>query len=151
MNLKEVKELINIMNENNLSLLEISEEGKKIKLAKNCFSDNEVRSSAPQVIQEVKSASKEAVMEVVKDTSATLDNAYYVASPMVGVFYSSASPEVAPFVKVGSKVKKGDVICIIEAMKLLNEILAERDGEITDIYVSNETVVEFGQKLFQMR
>ena len=151
MNLKEVKELVNIMNENNLSLIEIAEEGKKIKLAKNCFSDNEVRGTAPQVIQEVKSATKEAAMEVVKDTSATPDNAYYVTSPMVGVFYSSATPDSAPFVKVGSKVKKGDVICIIEAMKLLNEILAERDGEITDIYVSNETVVEFGQKLFQMR
>ncbi|WP_426348658.1 acetyl-CoA carboxylase biotin carboxyl carrier protein [Alloiococcus sp. CFN-8] len=151
MNLKEVKELVNIMNENNLSLIEIAEEGKKIKLAKNFFSDNEVRSSAPQAIQEAKSSTKEEAMEVVKETSAAPDNAYYVTSPMVGVFYSSASPEAAPFVKVGSKVKKGDVICIIEAMKLLNEILAERDGEITDIYVSNETVVEFGQKLFQMR
>ena len=151
MNINEVKELINIMNENNLSLLEISEEGKRIKLAKNCFSDNEVRNAAPQIIQEVKSGTKEAAMEVVKDASANTDNAYYVTSPMVGVFYSSASPASEPFVKVGSKVKKGDVICIIEAMKLLNEILAEKDGEITDIYVSNETVVEFGQRLFQMR
>ena len=106
MNLKEVKELVNIMNENNLSLLEISEEGKKIKLAKNCFNDYEARSAAPQVIQDVKRGTKEVSMEVVKDTSASLDNAYYVTSPMVGVFYSSASPDSAPFVKVGSKVKK---------------------------------------------
>ena len=151
MNINEVKELINIMNENNLSLLEIAEEGKRIKLAKNCFSDNEGRNAAPQIIQEVKSGTKEAAMGVVKDTKDASDNAYYATSPMVGVFYSSASPDSEPFVKVGSKVKKGDVICIIEAMKLLNEILAEKDGEITDIYVSNETVVEFGQRLFQMR
>ncbi len=69
---------------------------------------------------------------------------------MVGVFYSSPSPEAEPFVKVGSKVKKGDVLCIIEAMKLLNEINADTDGEIVDICVNNGDVVEYGQPLFKI-
>ena len=143
MNINEVKELIAIMNENNLSILEISEEGKKIKLAKNYFNENEIRSTVPHKVNEVKDA--------VKEKGEIPENCTYVTSPMVGVFYSAASPDSEPFVKVGSKVKKGDVICIVEAMKLLNEIIAEKDGEITDVYVNNETVVEFGQKLFQMR
>ncbi len=143
MNINEVKELIKLMNDNNLSVLEMSEEGKIIKLAKNCFCEKEVvKSTEVQELREVK--------EVVKDEEVS-EGVDYITSPMVGVFYSAASPDSKPFVKVGSKVKKGDVICIVEAMKLLNEILAERDGEITDVYVNNEEVVEFGQKLFQMR
>lgn len=69
---------------------------------------------------------------------------------MVGVFYDSPSPEADPYVKVGDKVKKGDVLCIIEAMKLLNEITAEQDGEIVDICAHNADVVEYGQTLFKI-
>ena len=73
-----------------------------------------------------------------------------VKSPIVGVFYSSASPESVPFVTIGSKVKKDDVLCIVEAMKLMNEITAEQDGEIVDICVKNGDIVEYGQVLFKM-
>lgn len=73
-----------------------------------------------------------------------------VKSPMVGVFYAAPSPDSPPFVQVGSKVKKGDVLCIIEAMKLMNEICADRDGEIVDICVANGDVVEFSQVLFKL-
>ena len=69
---------------------------------------------------------------------------------MVGVFYEAASPDAAPFVEVGSKVKKGDILCIIEAMKLMNEITAKKDGEIVDICVQNGEVVEFGQTIFKI-
>lgn len=74
-----------------------------------------------------------------------------VKSPMVGVFYSSPSPDSEPYVTVGSRVKKGDVLCIIEAMKLMNEITAEADGEITEICVNNGDIVEYGQPLFCMK
>lgn len=74
-----------------------------------------------------------------------------VSSPMLGVFYSAASPESKPFVKVGDKVKKGDILCIIEAMKLMNEILAESDGEIVKICVENGHIVEFGQVIFKIK
>ena len=67
---------------------------------------------------------------------------------MVGTFYSKSSPKAEPFVKIGSKVKKGDTLCIIEAMKLMNEIESEFDGEITEILVNDEDMVEYGQPLF---
>ncbi|HML49609.1 MAG TPA: acetyl-CoA carboxylase biotin carboxyl carrier protein, partial [Clostridia bacterium] len=73
-----------------------------------------------------------------------------VKSPMVGVFYAAPSPESPPFVKRGDRVKRGDVLCIIEAMKLLNEIAAEADGEIADICVENGQVVEYSQTLFKI-
>lgn len=72
-----------------------------------------------------------------------------VKSPMVGVFYNVPYPEAEPFVRIGDTVKKGDVLCLLEAMKLMNEIQAEKDGKITDICVKNGDVVEFGQTLFK--
>ena len=69
---------------------------------------------------------------------------------MVGVFYSAPSPDSTPFVAIGSKIKKGDTLCIIESMKLLNEITAEADGEIVDVCIRNGEIAEFGQVLFKM-
>ena len=74
-----------------------------------------------------------------------------LVSPMVGTFYAQAAPEKPPFAKVGDKVKKGQIICIIEAMKLMNEIESEYDGEILEVLVKNEDMVEFGQTLFVIR
>ena len=73
-----------------------------------------------------------------------------IKSPMVGVFYSAPSPESEPFVSRGSKVKKGDTLCIIEAMKLMNEVIAERDGEIVEVLPKSGELVEFGQVLFRI-
>ena len=78
------------------------------------------------------------------------NNLAEVTSPLVGVFYASPSPDAEPFVKVGSMVKKGDVLCIVEAMKLMNEIVAEQDGTVVDICAHNGDVVEFGQTLFKL-
>jgi acetyl-CoA carboxylase biotin carboxyl carrier protein len=74
-----------------------------------------------------------------------------VLSPMLGVYYAAASPESKPFIQVGDKVKKGDILCIIEAMKLMNEILAESDGEVAKICVENGHIVEFGQVILKMK
>ena len=92
----------------------------------------------------------EAAPVAAADAGADFNAAKMVTSPMVGVFYASPSPTDPPFVTVGSKVKKGDVLCIIEAMKLMNEITAEEDGEIIDICATNGSVVEYGQILFKM-
>ena len=74
-----------------------------------------------------------------------------VTSPMVGVFYAAPAPDKEPYVSVGSKVNKGDVLCLIEAMKLMNEVTAEKSGEITEVCVDNGQVVEYGQTLFMIK
>ena len=75
----------------------------------------------------------------------------YITSPIVGTFYSASNPAAEPFVKIGSTVEEGQVVCILEAMKLMNEIESELNGEIVEILVKNEEMVEFGQKLFKVR
>jgi acetyl-CoA carboxylase biotin carboxyl carrier protein len=80
-----------------------------------------------------------------------VEGAHVVRSPMVGTFYRSPEPGAKPFVEIGSHVKKGDVICLIEVMKLINSIVAEGDGEIVEIFVDNGGVVEFGQPLITIR
>ena len=72
-----------------------------------------------------------------------------IRSPMVGVFYAAPSPQEEPFVSIGARVKKGDVLCVIEAMKLMNEIVADQDGEVVDVCVSNGQAVEYGTPLFR--
>ena len=74
-----------------------------------------------------------------------------VTSPMVGVFYAAPAPDKEPYVSVGSKVNKGDVLCLIEAMKLMNEVTAEKSGEIVEVCVENGQVVEYGQPLFMIK
>ncbi|OBR96403.1 MULTISPECIES: acetyl-CoA carboxylase biotin carboxyl carrier protein [Clostridium] len=86
-----------------------------------------------------------------KDDDIEGDNIKDVKSPIVGTFYNSSGPEKPVFVNVGSKVKKGDTLCIIEAMKLMNEIQSEVDGEVVDILVKNEQMVEYGQPLFKIK
>lgn len=73
-----------------------------------------------------------------------------VKSPMVGIFYAAPDPDSAPYVQKGDKVKKGDTLCLIEAMKLMNEVVAERDGEVVEVCVENGSLVEFGQTLFRI-
>ena len=86
----------------------------------------------------------------VEDPGVDFNDVFEAKSPLVGVFYAAPSPGAEPFVRVGSRVKKGDVLCIVEAMKLMNEIQAERDGEIVDICAHDGDVVEFGQTLFKL-
>ncbi|MDZ5010875.1 acetyl-CoA carboxylase, biotin carboxyl carrier protein, partial [Clostridium perfringens] len=89
---------------------------------------------------------EEANIESIKD-----ENLKVVKSPLVGTYYSSGTPGGKPYVKVGTKVKKGDVICIVEAMKIMNEITSEYDGEIVEVLRSDEDIVEFGMELFKVK
>lgn len=144
MNLENISHLIDLMNRNGLSKLEVCEGDTKILLEK---------SPAPgsAVITEVQNAAP-ALPENTDTDRQTLDfnKITEVKSPMVGVFYSAPSPDADPFVTIGSKVQKGDVLCIIEAMKLMNEITAETSGEIVDICLKNGDIAEFGQVLFKI-
>lgn len=134
MELEKLKDFINFMKENNLCELEIEEEGKRIRLKK--FSENQ-----PAVISQVAPLPKE-------EKEIKREKGIEINSPMVGTFYRAPSPGAKPYVEIGDTIKSGDVVCIIEAMKLMNEIKAEISGRVKEILVENGQPVEFDQPLF---
>ncbi len=151
MDKKVIREYIKLFKESGLAKLEIEE-----KTGENSFSIRleNAGAAAPfplPSVQYVQNAEPDdgegkADLSSVKDYNKYRD----VKSPMVGIFYAAPSPDAEPFVKVGSKVKKGDTLCIIEAMKLMNDVVAEEDGEIVEICAENGSLVEFGQVLFKI-
>jgi len=146
MNLKEIKEIINLMNENNLSEIEVERNGTKIKLKRAPEPGQEViveRTPAavakqPPAAGQQETASKEAVEKRLIE----------IKAPIVGTFYKAPSPEAEPFVEIGQEIEVGQVVCIIEAMKLMNEIKSEVKGKVVDILAENADPVEYGQILF---
>ncbi|MDD3088569.1 MAG: acetyl-CoA carboxylase biotin carboxyl carrier protein [Candidatus Omnitrophica bacterium] len=146
MNMKKMQELIEMMNSNDLAEIEVEMEGMKIKLVKKgkAATGEVIYHQAPAVHP------RESAGTVETKAAVTSSGSKEVKSPMVGTFYRSPSPEAEPYVEVGSVVKKGDVLCIVEAMKLMNEIKAEFGGKIAEIMVENAESVEFGQPLFRI-
>lgn len=152
MNYDDIKKLIDDMGDSKIDSLEIEfPEGMKISMKKN---ENSLQTQAksinlqPSTEVNVNTIANSGEVSIPKKED---ENYKVVTSPMVGTFYESASPKENPFVKIGDKVKKGDVLCIIEAMKLMNEIESEFDGEIVEICVKNEEMVEFGKPLFKIK
>ncbi|PIP18878.1 MAG: acetyl-CoA carboxylase, biotin carboxyl carrier protein [Candidatus Omnitrophica bacterium CG08_land_8_20_14_0_20_41_16] len=145
MNIKEINELINLMNENNLMELEIEKEGMRIRLRK-AASGTEAP-SGPIVVEEerVRDIPPKQASEVSKEMNV---KTVEMKSPMVGTFYRAPSPEAPPYVEVGQNVEPGQVVCIIEAMKLMNEIKSEIRGKILEVLVDNAEPIEFGQPIF---
>lgn len=151
MNLKEIKEIIALMNENNLGEIEIERDGLKLKLKKTAL-EAAVQGPIHYAVESIPTprasvvvpaaaadpAKSEALSKTTKD----------IKSPMVGTFYRAPSPEAAVFVEIGQTVEIGQVVCIVEAMKLMNEIKSEVRGKIVEVAVSNSEPVEFGQTLF---
>ncbi len=148
MDKKKLREIISVFRESGLAKMEISETtaGDTFSLKLEATAANV--QPAPVAVQYVQSAPEEKAADPaeIKDFNKYRD----VKSPMVGIFYTAPSPEAEPFVKVGSKVKKGDTLCIIEAMKLMNDVVAEEDGEIVEVCAENGSLVEFGQTLFKI-
>lgn len=144
-NIREIKDLIQLMNENDLTEMEVEFDGNKIKLKKG--SDEIVYAAAPQ--QQVAPAAT----PVAAATAAAPETpaGQSIKSPMVGTYYSSPAPDSDPYVTVGSKVEVGQVVCIVEAMKLMNEIKSEIAGTVTQIHSKNGEPVEFGQPLFSIQ
>jgi acetyl-CoA carboxylase biotin carboxyl carrier protein len=146
MDLRKLKTLIDLVAESDISELEVTEGESKVRIVK--------ASTAPQqvmMMQQPAAAPAAAVLPAATaavPVAAAEPTGHVVKSPMVGTFYRSASPGSPAFVEIGSAVKSGDTICIIEAMKLLNEIEADASGVITQILVENGQPVEFGQPLF---
>lgn len=150
MDLKAIKQVVELMKRSELSEFELEEEGFKLRLTRK---GNE----APQVIQAVAApaaqplAAPAAVPAATESTPAEDPNLSTITSPMVGTFYSAASPESPSFVKVGQKTDADTVVCIIEAMKVMNEIQAELSGTIVECLVENGQAVEYGQPLFKVK
>jgi len=141
MYIKEIKDMINLMNENGLTELEIEKDGVRIRLKKGS-------GGIERAVEYVAPAAAGAAPQAAAVKEAPRAGTAEIKSPMVGTFYRAPSPEAPPYVNVGDTVNPGQVICIIEAMKLMNEIKAEVKGKIVDIQVENAEPVEFGQALF---
>ena len=154
---EEIKRLVKIVEESSIGTLEISRWGRTIKITKNAPGVNSMANSHPT---QTYSALVSAPAPVASPEPATQDTkpappaasvvGDEIKSPMVGTFYLSPAPDADPYVEVGSAVKKGQVLCIIEAMKLMNEIESEHDGKIVEILVENAQPVEYNQPLFRI-
>ena len=158
MDYKDIKRLIDDMGDSKIDSLKIEfPDGVKISMSKNKEKEVVITSAPQQSIIEASAPMTAPVVTEKKETALANtenkqeENFKVVKSPMVGTFYASSSPEKDPFVKVGDKVHKGQVLCIIEAMKLMNEIESEYDGEIVEICVNNEDMVEYGTPLFKIK
>ncbi|PVE06828.1 acetyl-CoA carboxylase biotin carboxyl carrier protein [Limnohabitans sp. Rim28] len=147
MDLRKLKTLIDLVSDSNVSELEITEAEGKVRIVKS------MGVAAPVVLQQAApvmaapvavAAAPVAEAPVVAEAAA----GHAVKSPMVGTFYRSSTPGSAPFIQIGSVVKEGDTLCIIEAMKILNEIESDKSGTVTQILCENGQAVEYGQALF---
>ena len=151
MNLNEIKELIDKIDSSNIAYFEVKVDNSYIKMDKSLTrnlleekkASNLEETEKTDISEEVKSQPKE---EIIQD-----EDLYLVTSPMVGTFYESPGVGEKSYVSIGSKISSGDVLCIVEAMKLMNEIESEVSGEIVDILVQNGNMVEYGQPLFKVR
>lgn len=157
---EEIKELLSAFDISKATILEIKgADGEKLTIAQK--NDENIIMSAPAApvpapvpvpvpqCTEAKQSSSPFIQP--EDNTQPDDGSKPVSSPMVGVFYAAPAPDKDPYVTVGSKVKKGDVLCLIEAMKLMNEVTAEQSGEIVKVCVDNGQVVEYGQPLFMIK
>ena len=147
MDLRKLKTLIDLVSDSNVSELEITEAEGKVRIVKSMGVAAPVmlQQAAPVMAAPVAvAAAPVAEAPVVAETAA----GHAVKSPMVGTFYRSSSPGSAPFIQIGSVVKEGDTLCIIEAMKILNEIESDKSGTVTQILCENGQAVEYGQPLF---
>lgn len=145
MNLKEIREMINLMNDNDLIEIEIERSGSKVKLKKASAQEFVAVQKAPVEYAASVQAQAAALATAAEKSNATRKG---IKSPMVGTFYRAPSPDSAPYVELGQVVDKGQVVCIIEAMKLMNEIKSEVKGKIVEIPIENAQPVEFDQTLF---
>ena len=148
MDVKKIESLAKLMTETGRTGLELVEDGQQLRL------ERQVEVVAAPVAAAVPAAPVPATgaeaLGVTHEEPAPVKEGTLVLAPTVGVFYSAPGPDARPFVEVGDQVKKGDTLCIIEAMKLMNEIPAEVDGTVAEICVGNGQVVEFNQPLFRI-
>ena len=148
---EEVKELLKAFDSSKATKLVLKgEDGEVLTIAQKCgkavvCASETAPAAAPSTAEKLPAA------PFIHEEEKQENEGTPIASPMVGVFYAAPSPDKEPYVSVGSKVKKGDVLCLVEAMKLMNEVTAEQSGEITAVCADNGQVVEYGQTLFMIK
>jgi acetyl-CoA carboxylase biotin carboxyl carrier protein len=151
MDLRKLKTLIDLVSESNVSELEITEAEGKVRIVKSApmTAAAVVAPVVPAAVVAAPAApAVEAAAPAAPVAAPAVPAGHTVKSPMVGTFYRASSPGAKPFVEVGSVIKEGETICIVEAMKILNEIEADKSGTVTQILVQNGQAVEYGQPLF---
>lgn len=163
MDIKDIKDLIMTIDNTNIEKVEIEKNDIKIMITKRANSESnntnktntgnlEITDKPTEIIDEDNQEIKKEIITTEYNRPSTNDeNTFIVKSPIVGTFYKGSSPDTPPFVKVGDKVSKGQVLCIIEAMKVMNEIQCQEAGEIIEIFADDEDIVEYGQPLMRIR
>ncbi|CAI6286977.1 MULTISPECIES: acetyl-CoA carboxylase biotin carboxyl carrier protein [Bacillus subtilis group] len=157
LNIKEIHELIKAIDESTIDEFVYENEGASLKLKKHEAGTVQVMQQAPaapvqaQAPQAAQPQVQQAAPAPAQEEPKQDENLHKITSPMVGTFYASSSPEAGPYVTAGSKVNENTVVCIVEAMKLFNEIEAEVKGEIVEVLVENGQLVEYGQPLFLVK
>ena len=153
MDLTEIKAIIDLMKENDLSVFEMEKEGFKLKLQKG--TNGTILTVPPSILPATAAVSHVLAGETSAPSASEQTSAATrlkeITSPMVGTFYRGASPDAPPFIDIGATVNEDTVVCIIEAMKVMNEIKAETSGVVAEIMVENGKPVQFGQALFRVR
>jgi len=157
MNVEQIRELIGIVEKSNITSFEMEESGYRIRIGK----EEAICGESGHALHETAKRPPLEEDRTVRDFAGRKTEQHVlpehtqegtaIKSPMLGVFYSSPAPDSPPFVKTGDRIRKGDVLCIIEAMKLMNEIIAENDGEIVETGLENGQIVEYGQTLFRVK
>ena len=143
MDIKDIKDLITTIDKTGIQRVEIEQDDIKIMISKEAsigVKTNEIYNTDEYIIREEKSNPQIEKIQVRED-----EDFFFVKSPIVGVYYGASSPESEPFVKIGKKVEEGQTLCIVEAMKIMNEIECEVSGEIVEIYVKDEDVIQIGR------
>jgi acetyl-CoA carboxylase biotin carboxyl carrier protein len=147
---EEITKLVSFLEEKHLTHFELEVEGFKIKISRALSgSQSPARITVPGAASPEETANPGVASEPI--VSAEDNQSHFITSPMVGTFYRAPDPTSPPFVEVGEEVKKGQTLCIIEAMKLMNEIESDVDGLISEIFVENGKPVEYGQRLFAIQ
>ena len=147
MDIRKVKKLIEMLENSNLEEIEIQEGEESVRLVK---SHGNLRNIAPQSIVVPQENKQEIITEETQSNNETKEDSNSINSPMIGTFYASASPGAKPFVSVGDIVAEGDVVCIVDALIMMNEIKPEFSGKVLSINVENAEPVEYGQSLFEL-
>ncbi len=154
--LDQIRELIDLLIEKDVSELAVEREGVRVEIRRGTAEISGPAGPAVHVVSAPAAASPASESpaaggEPAVAAEAGYEDCFIVTSPMVGTFYRSAEPDDDPFTEVGAEVSEGETLCIVEAMKLMNEIIAEAGGEVVAIFVDNAEPVEFGQRLFAIR